>query len=249
MNDSTVRYVSATGEAKVLLEVIRLRESDDGKTSEASVEHRHRIKVECGEFWATVHGASTAAKGWRTELTVGLADGTVVAVTEREPPGTLVAVARTVDRGLGPTDPSGYAWPDGRPVLEIRGGDGEAVVEAADGTRVVAKFGDRVGRDAAVACEVYVSDGARFRTRAEPAIEHCPGGAGPRPATGDKYLVCRRDLSGYEFVDGRDASLDRRTAACRRGCDDAIQLSPPVARLIRPQNFFPGGGGGGRGRT
>lgn len=147
LTENTVRYASAAGVAKVLFEVNRLR-----GTAAAAVERRHRIKAELGDgFWATVHSVRTTAAGRRrTELTAGTADGTVVAVTEREP-GTLVAVARTADDdGGGLADPSSYAWPDGRPVLEIRGDDEAVVVEALDGTRIVAEFGDR----ADVLCDV-----------------------------------------------------------------------------------------------
>lgn len=166
----------------------RLREND-GEES-ADEETRYRTKVECGEHWVTVH--SETSGGGRTELVIGRADVTAVAVTRRA--GKFDVFARPADDD-----------DDSRPTLECREEDAVAVVDAADGTRIVANYGDLDD----FVCEVHVSDGARMRTRVGPAIEYCPGDRPRETAGGHKYLVCRRDLSGYEFVDG-DRDRPRR---------------------------------------
>lgn len=161
-------------------------------------------------------------------MQVGLADGTVVAVTEPPKPGLLPdMVARDADGK--PSDSNPYEWPDGRPVLELYYG-AEAVVTTVDGTWIVAKYGDALISDGVV-CEVHVSDGVKFRCRTDRTVDYCPaedvGSSPTTPERDDKYLVCRRDLSGYEFV-GDAIGARRQVGTSSDG--------PPVVRtLVRNQ--------------
>lgn len=117
-------------------------------------------------------------------------------------------------------------------MLEYNDEDPIVVATAADGTQMIANFGDL--RD--FVCEVYVSDGSKIRTRIGPTVEYCGGDQVRKPTAvpsdavsddnggdtdddnendgpydGDKYVVCRRDLSGYEFVDRAEESPWRQT--------------------------------------
>jgi len=220
--------VSVTGDIKIRAEVYELRDDDSG-SAVAACEQLYRMKVECGEFWVTVHSVVTARSGKRkTELTVGLTDGTVVAVT-RLPDGDFDVTPRTAD-GLPDDHNQRYVWPDGRPVFEFF--DDVVTVIAADGTCTSADF-----RQADhFVCVTYLSDGAKVRmTMTKPAIQFCHDSELGKPVTDDKYLVCRRDLSGYEFVDHRES---RRTVCQVR--EDSDYETPWPVTVVRTltQNRF-----------
>lgn len=198
----------------------RLHEScgDDGAES-ANDEVRHRTRIECDEFWVTVHSMTNTG---HVELVAGRADRTAVAVTRRPSDGGFDVFARDAVR-------------DGRPVLEYCEEDGTVMATAADGTRVIANFGDL---DEFV-CEIYVSDGTKIRTRrrVDAAVEYCPAGGDRVPATKscgvrDKYLVCRRDLSGYEFVDDENNSESVQGRQTEESSDDVARKS--VVRTLTP---------------
>jgi len=207
------------------LDVRRLHEYDDSDEW-TNDEVRYRTKVEYGEFWVAVHSTATNS-GERTELTIGWTDDTAVAVTRRPTDGGFDVFTRTVD------DHS-REWSNGRPMLEYYEDDAVAVANAADGTRIVANFGDLDD----FVCEIYVSDGTKMRTRVGPAIEYCPGDRARktgRDGRDDKYLVCRRDLTGYEFVD--DDPAESRTPSERSGRTSG-ELSPAlVVRTLTPSPF------------
>lgn len=228
MDDHGVHYVSTCGGTSVRADVQDLR-LDDG------VERRHRIKVERVGFWATVHSVTTTTAAAKqvscdTELTVGLVDGTVIAVT-RQPAtngGGFNVFIRNAD-GSETDEQSALKWPDGRPVLESRM-DGSAItVTASDGTRLYAHYNDDDHGDSGgggvrswTVCKVHVSDGTWIRTRTGPGavLQYYRASDADGLATAgahDKYLVCRRDMSGYEFVhdsnDGADEPMPYRGGA------------------------------------
>lgn len=222
MDTDAVRYVSADGHGTaVSVESYGLNGTPRSGDFGPKYERRVRVKVKCEEFWAAVHGIGTPA----VELTVGLGDGTVVAVTRcddddddddgrnrdrhneefravvRSPDGRIVSVDRVAS----------FAWPVSRPLLVC--GHGSAELTAADGTKTIVDFADS-------ACVVRVSDGAQLRLRFDVrgGPEFCRAGAAAPPNAGDdlagtpagrhgcKYVVCRRDMSGYEFVEGGGTS-------------------------------------------
>jgi len=222
-SDYAVHYVSVTGDTKIRAEVYELRD-DDSESLMAACDQQYRMKVECGEFWVTVHSVETASSGERqTELTVGLTDGTVVAVT-RLPGGEFDVTSRTAD-GLPDDHGQRYVWPDGRPVFEFF--EDVATVIAADGTWTSADFG---GADHFV-CVTYLSDGAKVRmTTTRPAVQFCHDSESGKPVTDDKYLVCRRDLSGYEFVDHRESQ--RTVCQVREGSDHETPWPVTVVRTL-----------------
>lgn len=227
-SDYAVHYMSVTGDTKVRAEVYELRDDDSG-SAVAACEQRYRMKVECGEFWVTVHSVLTASSGERqTELTVGLTDGTVVAVT-RLPGGDFDLTPRTAD-GLADDHDQRYVWPDGRPVFDFF--DDVATVIAADGTWTSADF----GRADHFVCVTYLSDGAKVRmTTTRPAVQFCRDSESEKPVADDKYLVCRRDLSGYEFVDHRES---RRTVCqVREGSDLETPWPVTVVRTLTQNRF------------
>jgi len=114
------------------------------------------------------------------------------------------------------------------------------VVTMIDGTRIEAKFGDCLG----VVCEVRLTDGARIRTRTDPGIDFCAGSGSSTTTNGvhddDKYLVCRRDMSGYEFVNDL-GSVDRWLVAVDRDLDRSSDELPipdtPVLRTLTRARF------------
>lgn len=166
------------------------------------------MKVECGEFWVAIHSIITSGREI-TELVMGLADGTVVAVT-RSDDGVFQTFSRSATGRRIVQDR--FTWPDGRTMLEYYETDPIAVVIAANGTRIIANFGHLSD----FVCEVYMLDGSKVQTRIDPAVKYCPcepvqkltNNSHPFSADDDddedydddKYLVCRRDLTGYEFV-------------------------------------------------
>ncbi|XP_016656625.1 uncharacterized protein LOC107882576 [Acyrthosiphon pisum] len=227
-SDYAVHYVSVTGDTEIRAEVYELRDDDSGSSVLAG-EQRYRMKVECGEFWVTIHSAITASSGERqTELTVGLTDGTVVAVT-RLPSGDFVVTPRNAD-SLTDDHSQRYVWPDGRPVFEFF--DDVVTVISADGTCTSADFGQA---DHFV-CVTYLSDGAKVRmTMTRPVVQFCQGSESGEPVTDDKYLVCRRDLSGYEFVNHHKS---RRTVCqVREGSDHETPWPVTVVRTLTQNRF------------
>lgn len=208
MSDYAVHYVSVTGDTKVRAEVFGFRD-DDGRALDACIERRYRMKVECGEFWVTVQSvlrrqATEDGVDRQTELTAIMTDGTVVAVTRSAGRRDFDVTGRTADGRVvdhARLQLQQYAWPDGRPVLECF--DDVATVTMADGTSTSADF----GRAERFVCVTYLTDGARVRmSLTESAVRFCRGNSFDEdPVTADvKYLVCRRDLSGYEFVDDHE---------------------------------------------
>lgn len=183
----------------------RLYESENEKNM---TEQRHRMKVECGNFWVAIHSI-ISSDSEITELVMGLADGTVVAVT-RSVDGVFQTFTRSATGRRIVQDR--FTWPDGRTMLEYYETDPIAVVVAANGTRIIANFGHLSD----FVCEVYMLDGSHFQTRIDPAVKYCPckpvqklidnshpfsvDDEDDEDYDDDKYLVCRRDLSGYEFV-------------------------------------------------
>lgn len=181
----------------------RLYESDNEKTM---VEQRHRTKVECGEFWVATHSVIKSGSEI-TELVMGLPDGTVVAVT-RSDDGVFQTFTRSATGRRIVQDR--FVWPDGRLMLEYYETDPIAVAIAANGTRIIANFGDLND----FVCEIYIPDGSKIQTRIDPAVNYCPCELVQKPTHShpcsandhnedygnDKYLVCRRNFSGYEFV-------------------------------------------------
>ncbi|XP_025195318.1 uncharacterized protein LOC112594635 [Melanaphis sacchari] len=232
-SDFAVRYVSATGDIKIRAEVYELRDDDD-KSWAVACERRYRMKVECGEFWVTVHSVVTAdddgdgGRDRQTELIAGLTDGTVVAVT-RLYRGGFDVTART---NTGPTNDDlsqPYVWPDGRQVFEFV--DDVVSVIAADGTWTSVDF----GRADDFVCATYLSDGARVRmTTTQPVVQFCHDSKPGEPVT-DKYLVCRRDLSGYEFVNDPDL----RQTVCRtyKSSDRETPSPVTVVRTLTRNRF------------
>jgi len=232
-SDFAVRYVSITGDIKIRAEVYELRDDDDDKSGSAvACEQRYRMKVECGDFWVTVHYVVTAndsgdgVRDRQTELTTGLTDGTVIAIT-RSPGGDFEVTPRTAK---GPADDLGeqrYVWPDGRPIFEFF--DDVVTVIAADGTWTSADF----GRADDFVCATYVSDGARIRmTMTRPPVHFCHDSMSGEPVT-DKYLVCRRDLSGYEFVDDDDS----RQTVCRMQESSDQETPVTIVRTLTRNRF------------
>jgi len=226
--DYAVHYASVTSDTKIRAEVYELRDDDSG-SSVSACEQRYRMKVECGEFWVTVHSVVTAISGERqTELTVGLTDGTVVVVTQL-PGGGFNVTQRTAD-SLAEDHSQRYVWPDGRPMFEFF--DDVATVILADGTWTSADF----GRADHFVCVTYLSDGAKVRmTTTKPAIQFCHGSESGEPVTDDKYLVCRRDLSGYEFVDHHES---RRTVCQVRESSNHETPWPVTVVRTLTQNRF-----------
>lgn len=227
-SDYAVHYISVTGDTKLRAEVYELRHVDSGNAV-AVCEQRFRMKVECGEFWVTVHSVVTASSGERqTEMTVGLIDGTVVVVTLL-PGGYFDVAARTAD-GLPDGHDQRYVWPDGRPVFEFF--DNVVTVVAADGSRTSTDFGQA---DHFV-CATYLSDGAKVRmTMTEPAVQFCRDPESGKSVTDDKYLVCRRDLSGYEFVNHHE--LMRTACHVREGFDHETPWPVTVVRTLTQNRF------------
>lgn len=202
-HDDAVQYVSTSGRTKVRAEVFRLFGTDDG--DEVARDRKYRMRVECDNgTWVAVNCGTTAGGDQRlTELTVGFSDGTVVAVTRSpEPECRFDVTARTADQRSVVDDRSTEI-----PVLEH--GGSVATVTLAEGTRIVTEY----ATPEQLVCEVFVSDGTRVRMlTGGPTIQYFRRRDGP-PEAGTcvpdaKYLVCRRDLSGYEFVQshGRPSS-------------------------------------------
>jgi len=226
-SDYAVHYTSVTGDTKIRAEVYELRDDDNGNAV-AACEQRFRMKVECSEFWVTVHSVVTAGSGERqTELTVGLIDGTVVAVTLLAG-GDFNVTSRSVD-GLKDDHDQQYVWPDGRPIFEFF--DDVATVVAADGTRTSTDF----GRADNFICVTHLSDGAKVRmTKTGPAVQFCHDSESRKPVT-DKYLVCRRDFSGYEFVDNYEP---RRTVCqVRESFEHETPWPVTVVRTLTQNRF------------
>ncbi|XP_026822797.1 LOW QUALITY PROTEIN: uncharacterized protein LOC113560877 [Rhopalosiphum maidis] len=233
-SDFAVRYVSATGDIKIRAEMYELRDDDDDdKSAVVECEQRYRMKVECGEFWVTVHSVVMTNydvdgdKDRQTELTVGLTDGTVVAVT-RSPGDDFCVTPRTPN---DPADDLGqrYEWSDGRPVFEFF--DDVATVNAAGGTWISVDF----GRADKFVCATCLSDGARVRmTMTRPAVHFCHNSESGEPVT-DKYLVCRRDLSGYEFVDDHDSG--QTVCRTRESSDHGTPSPVTVVRTLTRNRF------------
>ncbi|XP_022182129.1 uncharacterized protein LOC111041969 [Myzus persicae] len=228
-SDSTVHYISVTGDTKIRAEVYELLDDDGSGSAVTACEQRYRMKLECGEFWVTVHSVVTVTSCERqTELTVGLTDGTVVAVT-RLPGGGFEVTSRTAD-GLEDTHGQRYEWPDGRSVFEFL--VDVVTVIAADGTWTSADF----GRADHFVCATYLTDGAKVRMMMTgPAIQFCHDSEFENPATDDKYLVCRRDLSGYEFVDHHKPL--RTVCQVREGPDQETPWPVTVVRTLTKNRF------------
>lgn len=231
-SDFAVRYVSATGYIKIRAEVYELRDNDNKNRSTEACEQRYRMKVECGDFWVTVHHVVTAnnsgdgVRDRQIELTTGLTDGTVIAVT-RSAGGDFEVTPRTAKGPADNLNEQRYMWPDGRPIFEFF--NDVVTVIAADGTWTSADF----GRADDFVCATYVSDGARVRmTMTRPAVHFCHDSKSGEPVT-DKYLVCRRDLSGYEFVDDDDS----RQTVCRVE-ENSYQETPVTIVRTLSQNRF-----------
>lgn len=255
INENTVHYLSARGETKVCVDVYRLNK-DENDNSEF-IEQRHRVKVECEENWVTVNSVSMSSGNWRTELTLGLADGTIIAVTRQldddiKDDNIFNITARTVDGQILDTSWMLFMWADNRPMLE-QFDDGVIQVNMVDDTKILANF----CIFNKYLCEVHVSDGSKIRTCAEPtAVQPCDDSdLVPDEAydfdhdhdTGNNciYLVCRRDLSGYEFVNGMDA-LNQLSATMvnnpRINHDNfkwLEKLTPlsPADRILTPSRF------------
>lgn len=215
-------YLSANGYTKVLVEMYMLNEDGHNVMEEVeemiSCEQMYRVKVESGEFWVTVHSKQSKSRiGEEIEVTMGVLYGTTVAVTVHHIGGGdgddgsgFQVISRTIDGKVVDDRLQQYTWPDGRMVFDYHGQVFEVI--ASDDSRVIIDFENSE-------CEVLVSDGMQIRTWADPTIEYCQLKQNKntkhpdRHQTFDKYLICRRDLSGYEFVDGLDV-LDRPTTAC-----------------------------------
>ncbi|VVC27485.1 Hypothetical protein CINCED_3A008944 [Cinara cedri] len=214
MDNNIMNYVSVNGETTVCVESYRLNGTSQisGDNCDLKYEQRNRVKVKFGKFWLAVHGIGTSA----VELTVGLHDGAMITVTTSKYGDRVFhdegfdVVYRRTDSGFQVYEGDvQYTWPDGRPLLVC---DYPIVeVEAADGTKTIVDFVNSV-------CRVHVSDGAKLRVRfcTASGVEFChPGAAitnigdgGPSSAGRQhcKYLVCRRDMSGYEFVESDQSS-------------------------------------------
>lgn len=194
-HNDAVQYLSTNGRTKVRAEVQRLF----GNDGEVARDRKYRMRVECDDgTWVTVHSGTTAKGDKRlTEMTVGLSDGTVVAVTGvHEPEFRFDVTGRTADGRLV----------DDRALTEMsrlkRRGTVATVTLQAEGTRIVVEYAN----PEVLVCEAFVSDGTRVRMLTRPTIQYFrrdrpPGVATHAAAVDAKYLVCRRDLSGYEFVD------------------------------------------------
>ncbi|CAH1724365.1 unnamed protein product [Aphis gossypii] len=232
-SDFALHYVSITGNVKVRAEVYELRDDDDKGDSAVACEQRYRMKVECGDFWVTVHYVVTAndSDDGKTELTTGLTDGTVIAIT-RSPGGDFELTPRTAKGPAGDlseqlTSGQTYVCSDGWPIFDFF--DDMVIVKAADGTWTSANFG---GADDFV-CATEVSDGARvWMTMARPPVNFCHTSMSGEPVT-DKYLVCRRDLSGYEFVDDDDS----RQTVCRVHESSDQETPVTIVRTLTRNRF------------
>lgn len=219
--DDTVLYVSTSGRTKVRAEVYRLFENDG---EAAPCNRKYRMKVECDdETWVTVHSGATAVGAGRlTEMTVGLPDGTVVAITRSpEPVFGFDVTGRTVD---GRTADDRLTE---MPLLECDGS--VATVTLADGSRVVAEYAD----PGTFVCEASVADGTRVRMLADPTVQYFQRDGSPEVVTravDAKYLVCRRDLSGYEFVDSNVQDQPSTSRGTDRFSDDSVTVVRPLTR-------------------
>lgn len=238
LDNEIVHYVSANGYGTaVRVESYKLNVISGGDCG-PDYGRMGRVKVKCGDFWAAVHGIGTPV----VELTVGLDDGTVIAVTrpdDNDGPNDerFNVVVRSPDGQTVVTDR--FTWSDGQPQLTC--GQRTAEVVAADGTKTIVDFVDS-------ACEVRVSDGAKLRARscAPGGVEFCRPGAVSITAGGDcgtttefqrcKYLVCHPDMSGYEFVEsgrssGRPSYATASVRTLTRSCFDG-RTSGLVDKLL-----------------
>lgn len=252
MDENTVHYLSARGETKVRVDVYRLNKDESDPSG--FIEQRHRVNVECGENWVTVNSISMSNGNWQTELSLGLPDGTTIAVTK--PLDNVVKdnklfniTARTIEGQILDTSWKVFLWADNRPVLE-QIENGVIQITMSDNTKIYTNYYNFNK----YLCEVHVSDGSKIRTCAEPtAVQSCdvsdlvPGEAyefDDDHDTGNDciYLVCRRDMSGYEFIDGMSA-LNQMSATMvnKSHIDDndfkwpekLTPLPPPVRTLTR----------------
>lgn len=194
-------------------------------------EQIYRVKVESGEFWVTVHSKLSKSRiEQKIEVTMGVLYGTTVAVTIRhddngdgDDGSGFKVISRTADGNVLDDRLQQFTWPDGRMVFDYHGQVFE--VTASDDTKIIIDFENSE-------CAVFVSDGMQIRTRTDPTIEYCHPRKNnntehtDRHRTSDKYLVCRRDLSGYEFVDGLDL-LDRPTTTCHTKIVSLDNILPP----------------------
>lgn len=211
MVSHTVHYVSADGQTVVLMEMYLLHESAVG-TGLTACERKFRIKIEHGDFWTTINSSIAGGDGRdrNTELVVGLVNGTTVAVTRSTDDGEFDATVRTPDGRLI-VDDATFTCPDGRRVFECYDDKGVVTINVAGGSWIFVNYGDF---DEFV-CEIHVTDGTKFRILEDPLVEHCSAGSefhrDVDDASNDPYVVCRRDLSGYEFVNLPDNVSDEST--------------------------------------
>lgn len=232
-------YLSTNGDTRVEWEVCRFY-----ATTTTEYEQRQRMKIECDTLWTAVHRTSGGAES-QTDLTLDLNDG-VTAVVSRRPDGEFDVWTRSTadERRTTADELIEFRWSDGQRLLKLEV-DGVTVC-AQNGTRL------RVSYEDDVVCEVHVSDGTIIRTRADGTTEFYSyddareesndeesennnnvdpkSESDPNEAAGDddKYVVCRRDLSGYEFADGRQIPSAKR--------DEPVACIP----LRRVQSNTPG---------
>lgn len=235
----TVRYVSTDGKTIISIETYQFHESCDGGTGSTACEQKFRTHVEYGDFWMTVNSSIIGGDGLNgnTEVVVGLIDGTTVAVTRPTDDGELETTARASNGQLIVVDDS-FTWPDGQPVFESHD-KGILTVNVAGETRISANYDDL---DKFI-CEIHVMDGAKFRILKDPLVEHCSAGSefhrnsmDASNDADDTYVVCRRNLSGYEFVDlPPDNTADEWSTV--RKFDDEQRRPVTVVRTLTRSHF------------
>lgn len=185
------------------------------------------MKIVCDDFWTTVHHG-TYDNGNATELALGLNDGNVVTIALR-PDGEFDMGTRrwTVDRSQT-NESIDLCWSSGEPMLEMDSGTIAVITE--DGTRLRVYSGEnelcKVTVSDGTVIRTYVDgttlynanndNGTETKTdRKYAETQNEPIGPEIRVDRKDaetknepkeieiddgRYLVCRRDLSGYEFV-------------------------------------------------